>query len=33
MRIVEPESGTIRAAPVEGGPTVEVLVGEGDGAD
>ncbi|QIN84571.1 cupin domain-containing protein [Rubrobacter tropicus] len=32
MRIIEPESGTTRAAPVEGGPTVEVLVG-GDGAE
>lgn len=29
MRIVKPESTTIHAAPVEGGPTVEVLIGEG----
>ncbi len=27
MRIIEPGSGTVRAAPVEGGPRAEVLLG------
>lgn len=30
MRILELGSGTARVAPMEGGPRVEVLVGEGD---
>lgn len=28
MRIIEPGSGTVHAAPVEGGPRAEILVGE-----
>lgn len=28
MRIIEPGKGTVRAAPVEGGPRAEVLLGE-----
>lgn len=29
MLIIEPGKGTVRAAPVEGGPRAEVLLGEG----
>lgn len=33
MRVIEPGSGVTRKAPVEGGPSVEVLVGAGGVAE